>query len=328
MTSKPWKQQKQSYLDALVYMKGRQQGTITSVKTPWSKLNGATTDGFEWHSMTVIGGRPGSGKTLIKDQFIRECFKLNPGSNIRVLEFSLEMVGRASAMRGMSAHIEKSYNDLCSVGEKMTDAEIETCRLYAKGMIDYPIDVIEEVENVSDFEKSIHDYMKTNSSIVMIDDKPRTQYQNSIITLDHSLLINEKNKHDMLYALGACLTKLKRRYPIIFIILSQLNRNMDHPDRNEDGKYGNYVLESDIFGSDALLQHADFVIGLNRPGKAKIRLYGPDKYIVEDNNLLVMHFLKARNGETGLSFFNAMFRKMKIEEREPPPQQQGRSSRF
>ena len=28
-------------------------------------------------------------------------------------------------------------------------------------------------------------------------------------------------------------------------------------------------LESDIFGSDAMLQHADTLIGINRPAKAK-----------------------------------------------------------
>lgn len=55
----------------------------------------------------------------------------------------------------------------------------------------------------------------------------------------------------------------------MFIVLSQLNRNVDNPERNEDGKYSNYILESDIFGGDALLQHADTVIGINRPAKQK-----------------------------------------------------------
>ena len=51
----------------------------------------------------------------------------------------------------------------------------------------------------------------------------------------------------------------------MFICLSQLNRNIDNPERAIDGKYGNYILESDIFGSDAMLQHADTLIGLNNP---------------------------------------------------------------
>ena len=110
----------------------------------------------------------------------------------------------------------------------------------------------------------------------------------------------------------------------MFICLSQLNRNIDSPDRAIDGKYGNYVLESDIFGSDAMLQHADTLIGLNRPAKQKIRLYGPDRYIIEDDKTLVLHFLKARNGDTRMSFFKAAFETMEIHEMDTPAQQERR----
>ena len=118
----------------------------------------------------------------------------------------------------------------------------------------------------------------------------------------------------MLNKLGEALTFLKRLYPISFIVLSQLNRNIDKPERNEDGKYGNYILESDVFGADALLQHADTLVGINRPAKQKIRFYGPEKYVIDDDKVLVMHFLKCRNGDNRLSFFKAEFEKMTIKE--------------
>jgi hypothetical protein len=110
----------------------------------------------------------------------------------------------------------------------------------------------------------------------------------------------------------------------LFIALSQLNRNIDSPDRAIDGKYGNYILESDIFGSDAMLQHADMLIGINRPAKQKIRFYGPDRYIIENDRTLVLHFLKARNGDARMSFFKAKFEQMQIEEMATPGQQQRR----
>jgi hypothetical protein len=106
--------------------------------------------------------------------------------------------------------------------------------------------------------------------------------------------------------------------------LSQLNRNIDNPDRAIDGKYGNYILESDIFGSDAMLQHADMLIGINRPAKQKIRYYGPDRYIIENDRTLVLHFLKARNGDARMSFFRAKFEQMQIEEMATPGQQERR----
>lgn len=66
------------------------------------------------------------------------------------------------------------------------------------------------------------------------------------------------------------------------------------------------------------------VIGINRPGQRKIRLYGPDRYIIDDDNVMVMHFLKCRNGDTRMSFFQAQFEKMKIVEIPTPATQQKR----
>ena len=73
-----------------------------------------------------------------------------------------------------------------------------------------------------------------------------------------------------------------------------------------------------------MLQHADTLIGLNRPAKQKIRLYVPDRYIIEDEKTLVLHFLKARNGDARMSFFKAAFERMEIQEMDTPPQQQRR----
>ena len=149
-----------------------------------------------------------------------------------------------------------------------------------------------------------------------------------MITLDHTMLVKrapyQNNTLDMMFELGEFFTQCKRDYPCLFIALSQLNRNIDHPERAIDGKYGNHILESDIFGSDAMLQHADMLIGINRPAKQKIRFYGPDRYIIENDRTLVLHFLKARNGDARMSFFKAKFEQMKIEEMATPGQQERR----
>lgn len=317
-----WKSQKAGFEDSLKYMQGRMKGEIKSVKTPWSKWNDAGTDGIEWHSTVVIGGRPAAGKTLAKDQIIRSVFKLNPGEDFRVLEFSLEMLARVSAIREYSSLLGKSYKYLCSADGKLSQLELDACYEYAKERVKYPIDTVEEPCTVEQFKQIIYDYMEDHCIL----EQGKKIYKKTIVTLDHSLLLKkasyEKDKYEMLYALGEALTELKRKYPIIFIILSQLNRNIDNPERSEDGKYGNYILESDIFGADALLQHADILIGINRPGKQKIRYYGPDRFVIENDRVLVMHFLKCRNGDTRMSFFKAEFEKMQITEMETPLTQQ------
>jgi replicative DNA helicase len=322
---KLWKDQKQGFVDSLVYLKGRMDGHIRSLKTPWEKFNDATTDGLEWHSMTVIGGRPGSGKTLIKDQIVRESFRLNPDEKFRVLEFQFEMLARTSAIREFSSVLGKSYKYLCSADGKLSNEDLAVCYEHAKERVKIPIDIVEEPLTVNELRETITAYM--NHHAVKNEDGT-VDFTKTVVTLDHSLLLKkapfEKDKFDTLYNLGEMVTELKRRYPIAFIILTQLNRGIDNPERNEDGKYGNYILESDIFGSDALLQHADTLIGINRPAKQKIRFYGPDKYIIENDRVLVLHFLKCRNGDARMSFFKAEFERMRISEMPTPPQQEKR----
>ena len=314
--SKAWNGQYQSFNEALKYMLDRQSGKEKSIQTPWPKFNDAVTDGLEWNTLTVIGGRPGTGKTLIKDQIVRESFIRNPDDDFRVLEFQFEMVGRTSALREFSSITGKTYKELCSAGSVLTKETFNKCHLYAKDRVKNPVDIISTPMTVNQMREQLDMYMEEHKG------------QKTIITLDHSILVKrapyQNSRLDMLFELGEFFTQCKREYPCMFICLSQLNRNIDNPDRAVDGKYGNYVLESDIFGSDAMLQHADTLIGINRPAKQKIRFYGPDRYIIQDDKTLVLHFLKARNGDTRMSFFKAEFERMQISEMDTPPQEQRR----
>lgn len=327
--SKPWKDQRAAYKDALKYINGRKQGIITSFRTPWNKVNDAGVNGFEWHSMTVIGGRPGTGKTLIKDQIIRESFSRNKGQNINVLEFSFEMVAKASKVREFCSILGKSYKYVCSAysDNKLTDEDFNKLYAHAKKAVDidkYPVSIVEDPCEVDQIKNIVSNYMIDNSQII---DGNRV-FTNTVITLDHSYLVNksksEKSKTDMLYNLGEALTDLKRKFPIAFIVLSQLGRHVESPERNENGKYGNYILETDILGGDALFQHADMCIGINRPAMKFIEYYGPERYIIQDDSVLVFHFLKTRTGETRMSFFKAMFEKMEVQEMPTPGIQQKR----
>jgi len=122
-----WDGQYNAFNEALKYMLDRQSGKEKSIYTPWPKFNDATTDGLEWNTLTVIGGRPGSGKTLIKDQIIRESFDLNPNDDFRVLEFQFEMVGRTSAIREFSSLTGKTYKELCSAGSILHQDTFDRC---------------------------------------------------------------------------------------------------------------------------------------------------------------------------------------------------------
>ena len=313
----------EAFDEALVHIKARQEGRIRSLITGWPKFNDALLDGIEWNTLTVIGARPGTGKTFFVDQLCADVVALNPHENFRVLQFQLEMPGRTSAIRELSTPTQKDYKSLNSAGNtKLTDQDYEKCVSYVQKLkANARVDVVYDPCTVEEFMSTIHHYVDKHSTVT----DGKKKYSKVLITVDHSTLFKksakDKDKFDMLYNLGEAITFMKKNYPVAFIILSQLNRNIDNPERSEDGKYGNYVLDSDIFGADALLQHADTLIGINRPALKKIRFYGPDRFIIPDETTIVFHFLKSRNGDTRISFFKLDKEQMKIVEIDTPPQQ-------
>jgi replicative DNA helicase len=310
--------ERQSVEKAIYKIRARRQGTLKSLKSAWPKFNDAFCDGLEWRTITVVGARPGTGKTLFMEQLISDIIANNSDQYFRVLKFQMEMVDETSGVRKLSLITSADYNTLMSKDGKLVDKRIydECVKFYKNMQATDRINVVYDACTVDEMCATIHYEMEKYKS-------EDGTYNNMLVAIDHSALFKvgkgQKDKFDMLGSLGEALTMMKKKYPIAFIVLSQLNRNIDDPKRQEEGTYGNYVLDSDIYGSDALLQHADVVMGINKPSVRKIRLYGPEKFIIADEDILVFHFLKSRNGTTRISFFRLDRTLMRIVEVPTPP---------
>lgn len=303
---------------AILKMKARRSGELKSLKSSWPKFNDAFCDGLEWRTITVVGARPGTGKTLFMEQLISDIIEENKDHKFRVLKFQFEMLDETNGIRKLSLNTGSDYNTLMSKGEPVDkDLYLRCVQYYEQTESTDVIDVVYDPCTVDEMCATIHYYMERHKD-------EEGNYTNALVTIDHSALLKvgkgQKDKFEVLYALGEALTYMKKHYPVAFLVLSQLNRNIDNPDRSKDGDYGNYVLDSDLFGADALLQHADVVLGINKPSIRKIRFYGPERFIVNDEDLLAFHFLKSRNGTTRLSFFKLDRENMRIVEIETPPQ--------
>jgi replicative DNA helicase len=293
-----------SYEQAIEYIKKRRDGDIRSIKTPWNSFNRATMNGIEWNSLTVIAGRPASGKTLIGSIITRDAFIYNPEQDFCVLDFQFEMLSRTIAMREISAKTNISSKILNSANEKISDEDLESAIKFCETHKHREIYTYERSLTVDKMRQMIYAFYEKIG-------------KNIIVTIDHSLLIrkgaSEKDRIESLYNLGNMLAEIRREIPLAIIVLSQLNRDIESTERTANGKAGNYVKDSDVFGADALLQFTDVLVGINRPAKYGIKQYGDDKYEVHEN-ILAAHFLKVRNGEVGLTFFEADFGKSSIYE--------------
>jgi replicative DNA helicase len=313
-----WRHISEVYMEGLEYMHDRREGLITSIRTPWYEWNDAMMDGIEWNTINVIAGRPGSGKTLIANQITREAFALNPSEQLAILECQWEMVGRNQALREISGALGRTLRDLNSVDAKLSREEMEAAQNYCLSRGHLPVYTIENPLTVLGFERQVTGFCEAHPG------------KKIIVSVDHSLLFRkaqgEKDKFEMLHNLGETLTRMKKTLPVMFIILSQLNRDPESTERMKEGTHGNYLLDSDVYGGDALLQHADSLVMINRPAKYNWKFYGPEQYVVPlDGNMLAFHFNKVRNGEPRIRFFQAEFAKMRIKEfpkgYEPPRKQ-------
>jgi replicative DNA helicase len=304
---------------AILKIKARRKGELKSLKSAWPKFNDAFCDGLEWRTITIVGARPGTGKTLFMEQLISDIIEHNADQEFRILKFQMEMVDETSGVRKLSLNTGADYNTLMSKGGIPVDEKVfyKCVDYYDRTTNSDFINVVYDACTVDEMCATIHYEMEQNK-------KPDGTYTNLLVGIDHSALFRvgkgQKDKFEMLNSLGEALTMMKKKYPVAFVVLSQLNRNIDNPDRQRDGEYGNYILDSDIYGSDALLQHADVVMGINKPSIRKIRQYGPERFLITDEDILVFHFLKSRNGTTRISFFKLDRSTMRIIEIDTPAQ--------
>jgi replicative DNA helicase len=301
---------------ALYKMKARRNGELKSLKTAWLNFNNAFCDGLEWRTITVVGARPGTGKTLFMEQLVNDVIKLNPDQKFRILKFQFEMLDETNGIRKLSMNVGSDYNTLMSKDMPIDKGIYQKCVQFYESTESYDIvDVVYDPCTVEEMCATIHAYMEQF--------KTEDGFVNTLVTVDHSALFKlggkYKDKFEMLNAFGEALTEMKKKFPVAFLVLSQLNRNVETIERAKDGTYGNYILDSDLYGSDALLQHADVVLGINRPFNRRIKFYGPEKYIINDPDLLVFHILKSRNGFMGMNFYKLDRAAMRIVETDPPP---------
>lgn len=308
--------------EGLRYIEDRMNNRIKSFKVPWLGLNRAGVGGLEWGSMLTIGARPGSGKTLVVSQILRESRVLNSTQDFNILEFQFEMGGKQSAARAFAAETALDYNVVLS-----TDKQLD---VFSRDMMAKYRDEVRALEDVGIYRVMINEpltHKQIKETIIHyyneLGGKPM------VVTIDHSWLIkrmsDEKEKIATLYNTTEMIMQLKNQLPICVIMITQLNRSIEEPIRKTPGTIGNYPTSSDIFGGDALMQGSDMVIALNRPFTVNIPFYGPKGYMVNPDDVF-MHLLKIRNGSDNITmlFMKAEFKRQRmIEVGEPQATNQG-----
>lgn len=316
--SKIWKRYGDLMMDGVTYLNNRASGKTKSLRTLWPSFNKIGLNGMEWQSLYVIGARPGIGKTLIAGSITRDLQRLNPDQTFSVLHFQFEMLGRNMAIRELSSASNLDVRYLQSAQDNgtppLSEQDYNKLVIYAQKQghrREYVVDTATTVAQMQEIVEKF--YMETKLPFV--------------VTLDHTLLVkkgaSETSKQQTLELLAIAMTNLKNKYPVIFIVLTQLNREIDNTDRHVAGKLSQYPSESDVFGSDSLLQCSDVMIAVNKPSKQQLQIYGPHRWIIEPHmkDYLAFHVLKNRFGEPSIQWYHAHYKTMTLDEVAAPRQQ-------
>ena len=279
--------------ESVKYIKDRKDKKIVSLKSRWQKFNKAT-GGIEPNMIFTIAGISGAGKSAFVNSLVFDLIDLNPTQDIVILYFSLEMVSYRNVGRAISSKVRKSVSELYSSNDTLSDEDFAKVQSAAKTLQNYPIYFIDTTCNVEQIEKTI-DYFHDN----IAKDKWL------IVVLDHTLLVEgEGGERNILIDLQKMFIRKKKLSNTSIIQLSQMNRNIESPDRINNPS-SHYPMRSDLSASDAIFQASDFVIVIHRPEILNLAIYGIQRLPVK--NKIYLHFLKVRDGEPCiLSFENEL----------------------
>ncbi len=297
--------------ETISYIEGRQEGLISSLRTGFPKMDNAMIDGIEWNSTVTIGGRPSVGKSAVSDCLVEGALKSNLDHNgspdFDLLDFNWELSSRVTLLRRIAAKMQKSYKYIISAeGNKITKEELEAIKEY---LVDYygtlPITFCEEPLSVKQWGETIRKHI----------DKTKRK---TLIRLDHTLLTrrsaSEGSQVEMLLNLLMEANVIKKDYPAIFMLLTQLNREFE--DRQENATDKAFPRQSDVYGGDAAAMFSETMLLLNAPTKYGITFYGnkPGARSVMDDDLFI-HMVKNRNADKdNILRYKTDFKTMSIKE--------------
>lgn len=279
-------------VEAVEYIKKRKNHEIESLKTRWKKFNTQCMGGIEPNTIYTIVGISGSGKSSFVNTLENDLIDLNSDQDVIVLNFSFEMLSSRQVGRKISSKLRQTTAELYSANNSLTDELLENVEETTQQIKSYPIYYVDTPGTVDNIASTI-DYFYEN----------KAKGKRFVIILDHTLLVEgQASALQVISDLQKLFIKVKK-YPNTTIIqLSQMNRNIEAPDRINNPSM-HYPMRSDISSADTIFHASDYVICIHRPELLNIQQYGPNRLLVK--NKVYLHILKNRDaGECSILEFD------------------------
>lgn len=268
------------------------EGTVPVLKTRWPKINKSLLGGFQFGMLYVIAGASGHGKSMFLNNLIRDFTSpaVNPDKPIKLLHFTFEMSAEMEILRRVSALSKVGLDKMLQADEALTDIEQSMIQDKLRQINEPNISFVEKPGTRMQIHQAIMAFMTAN---------PGNRF---VVTLDHTLLVQSmpgESEIDTLAGLGKMFIEMRKKYGIMFLVLSQLNDKIESEQRrNPDAPALHYPLKTDIHGSKQLYHAADVVMVLHQPQLLGLTYYGRNQ--IPTANLVALHCLKNRHGQASI----------------------------
>ena len=270
--------------EAINYISGRRDHSITSLKTRWAKFNKQCMGGIEPNTVYTIAGISGSGKSSFANEISTDIIDLNPGEEIVILIFSLEMVGFRQVGRTLSSKLRKTTSTLYSSETDLDDDTFRKVISVSNQLKEYPIWFVDNPTTPKKAEDIIKYFY--NTYIKGTDKHFVIMYDHALLTKPIGSVIETMQELERVFISA-------KKYPMTSVLqLAQMNRNIESPERINN-PLSHYPMRSDISSADALFQASDYVIVIHRPEILGIQEYGPSH--LPTQNKVYLHILKNRD---------------------------------
>ena len=280
--------------EAVEYIRKRKNHEIQSLATRWKKFNKSCMGGIEPNTIYTIVGISGSGKSSFVNTLENDLIDLNSDQDVIVLNFSFEMLSSRQVGRKISSKLRQTTAELYSANNELTDDLLDRVEQTSQQIKSYPIYYVDTPGTVEDIASTINYFYET-----------KAKDKKFVIILDHTLLVEGQNRESALQVISELqklFIKVKKLPNTTIIQLSQMNRNIENPERINNPSM-HYPMRSDISSADTIFHASDYVICIHRPELLNIQQYGPNRLLVK--NKVYLHILKNRDaGECAILEFD------------------------
>jgi replicative DNA helicase len=249
---------KELVTEAFKQLKRFQTGLDAPIITRYQHLNELSLGGLFAQTVTTIGGTSGSGKSYMS-QAIEEDFldkSMNPDADEHVvLRCNFEMTTLRMILRRLRRETGLTYKELLSK-EFETGFQREIAERVYRDESSERVVYMEEAVTADEWFTAVDKFLNANKHKKRI-----------LISIDHLALMRvgagDGKKGAMDTTMQSILILKKRYTNALFVILSQLNRDIDS--RTSIPELA--PRKSDLYSTDTLYHGSDVVVVLNNPAK-------------------------------------------------------------